>query len=122
MKKGYFDESSREWIVPILDKNGKPLDFKQGKIHVARDKTDPNKSDSFRVTRLVWGQQTDYLEKVNFIARILWHDGDISCWSCYYIFNRYGKWAYGQFGPMMPISDVIELHKYAREKGVLSNG
>jgi hypothetical protein len=53
------------------------------------------------------------------MAEILWGDGDISCWLCYYIFNRYGEWAFGQFGPMMPIDDLRELYEYAHEKGIL---
>lgn len=119
MNKGYFDESSKEWVVPIKDKQGKTLDLKKGKIHGARDKSDPKKKETFKVTRIVWGQQTDLPEKVNFIAEILWNDGDISCWSCYYIFDRYGKWAFGQFGPMMPIADLKELYDYAHEKRIL---
>jgi hypothetical protein len=119
MNKGYFDESSEEWIVPILDKHGKSLDLKKGKVHNARDKSDPNKKLAFKITKLVWGQQTDLSEKVNYIAQILWSDGDISCWLCYYIFDRNGKWAFGQYGPMMPIADLKELYDYAQEKSVL---
>lgn len=120
MNKGYFDRLSPEWIVPILDKRGKPLDLGKDRIHKVRDKSDPSKTDTFKVTRVVWGQQTDLPEKVNFIAEILWSDGeDISCWLCYYIFDRYGKWAFGQFGPMMPIVDFKELYEYAHEKGIL---
>lgn len=119
MNKGYFDESNQNWTVPLLDKHGKPLDFKKGKIHNSRDKFDPSKTHSFKVLKLVWGQQTDLPEKVNFVAKIQWADGDISCWLCYYIFNRYGKWAFGQYGPMMPMADFKELYEYAYEKGVL---
>lgn len=119
MNKGYFDELSQEWIIPIQDKQGRPLNLRKNRIHEARDKSDPNKTINFKVTRIVWGQQTDLPEKVNFIAEILWSDGDISCWLCYYIFDRYGKWAFGQFGPMMPIADFRELYEYAHEKGIL---
>ena len=119
MNKGYFDESSQEWIIPIQDKHGRSLNLKKGKIHGARDKSDPNKKFNFKVTKIVWGQQTDLAEKVNFIAEILWSDGDISCWLCYYIFNRYGNWAFGQYGPMMPIADFRELYEFAHEKGIL---
>lgn len=119
MNRGYFDSSSSEWIIPILDKRGKPLDLKKDKIHGAREKSDPSKKNRFKITRVVWGQQTDVPEKVNFIAEISWSDGDISCWSCYYIFDRHGRWAFGQFGPMMPIADFRELYEYAREKGIL---
>jgi hypothetical protein len=119
LNKGYFDEFIQEWIVPIQDKEGKPLNLRKGKIHKARDKSDPNKTNDFKVTRVVWGQQIDLPEKVNFIAEIQWSDGDISCWLCYYIFNRYGKWAFGQFGPMMPIPDFKELYEYAHEKGII---
>jgi hypothetical protein len=118
MNKGYFDKSSPEWIVPIQDKHGNSLNLRKDRIHKARDKSDPSKTISFKVTSLVWGQQTDLPEKVNFIAKILWSDGEISCWLCYYIFNRYGKWAYGQFGPMMPIADFRELCEYAMRKGL----
>ena len=119
MNKGYFDSSSSEWIVSIQDKHGRPLDLKKGKIHEAREKSDPDKTNSFKVERVVWGQQTDLPEKVNFIAEILWSDGDISCWLCYYIFDRYGRWAFGQYGPMMPFVDFKELYEYAHEKGIL---
>jgi len=119
MNKGYFDELSQEWVIPIQDKRGRPLNLNKGRIHKARDKSDPTKTTNFIVTRMVWGQQTDLPEKVNFIAEILWSDGDISCWLCYYIFNRYGKWSFGQFGPMMPIADFRELYEYAHEKGIL---
>jgi len=119
MKKGYFDESSQEWIISIEDKHGRALNLRKGRIHKARDKSDPNKTHNFKVTRMVWGQQTGYPEKVNFIAEIQWSDGDISCWLCYYIFNRDGKWAFGQFGPMMPIADFRELYEYAYEKRIL---
>jgi hypothetical protein len=119
MNKGYFDELSQDWVVPIYDKRGKPLDFVKGKVHGARDKSNPNKKDTFIIKKLVWGQQTDVPDKVSFIAEILWDDGDISCWLCYYIFNRYGKWAFGQFGSMMPVGDLRELYEYAHEKGIL---
>jgi len=119
MNKGYFDKSSPEWIVPILDKRGRPLDLRKDKIHEPRDKTDPNKTTSFKVTRVVWGQQTDLPDKVNYIAEILWSDGDISCWLCYYTFDRKGRWWYGQSGPMMPVADLRELYEYAHEKGIL---
>jgi hypothetical protein len=119
MNKGYFDELSQEWVVPIRDKHGRPLDLKTDMTHKARDKSDPNKKTPFKVTKLVWGKQTDLSEKVIFIAKTLWRDGGISCWLCYYIFNRYGKWAFGQYGTMMPIADFKELYEYAHEKAVL---
>lgn len=119
MNKGYFDELSQDWTIPIQDKRGRPLNLSKDQVHKARDKSDPSKTTNFKVTRMVWGQQTDLPEKVNFIAEILWSDGDISCWLCYYIFDRYGKWAFGQFGPMMPITDLRELYEYAHEKGIL---
>lgn len=119
MIKGYFDESNQEWIIPIKDKTGKLLDLKKDKIHKARDKTNPNKINNFRIKRIVWRQQSGRHEKVNFIAEILWSDGNVSCWLCYYIFNRYGKWAFGQYGPMIPITDFKELYEYACEKGIL---
>jgi hypothetical protein len=119
MNKGYFDESNKGWVIPIKDQRGRPLDIKKDKIHQARDKSNPSKKFSFKFRKLVWGQQTDVPEKVNFIAEILWRDGDISCWLCYYIFNRNGNWAFGQYGPMMPITDLKELYEYARQKGVL---
>jgi len=119
MNKGYFDGLNKEWTIPIQDKRGIPLILSKDMEHKARDKSDPNKTNSFKVTRMVWGQQTDLPEKVNFIAEILWSDGDISCWLCYYIFDRYGKWAFGQFGPMMPIADFRELYEYAHEQGIL---
>ena len=119
MNKGYFDELSQERVIPIEDKHGRPLNLRKDRIHKARDKSDPNKTNNFKVTRMVWGQQTDLPEKVNFIAEIQWSDGDISLWLCYYIFDRDGKWAFGQFGPMMPIADFRELYEYAHEKRIL---
>jgi hypothetical protein len=119
MNKGYFDESSQDWIIPIQDKHGRMLNLRKGGIHKARDKTHPDKTNNFKVTKIVWGQQTDLAEKINFIAEILWSDGDISCWWCYYIFDLYGRWAFGQFGPMMPIADFRELYEYAHEKGII---
>ena len=116
MNKGYFDELIPEWVVPIEDKFGKSLDLNKNVEHTARDKSDPNKTIIFKIKRLVWGQQTDLPEKVNLIAEIQWSDGDISCWLCYYIFNRYGRWEFGQFGPMMPIGDLQELVTYAMNK------
>ena len=77
MNKGHFDEFSQEWIVPIQDKEGNPLNLRKGKIHKARDKSDPNKTNNFKVTRVVWGQQTDLPEKVNFIAEIRYVGEDI---------------------------------------------
>ncbi len=117
--KSYFDKSCNEWIVPIRDKKGRTLDLKKDKTHYARDKSDPSKKNEFKATKLVWGQQSDLPEKVNYIAKIVWSDGDISCWFCYHIFDRKGKWAFGQYGPMMPIADFIELSEYAHEKGIL---
>jgi hypothetical protein len=119
MNKGYFDNSNPDWIVHISDKRGRPLDLGKDKIHKARDKSNPKKMNGFKIIRGVWGQQTDLPEKVNVIAEILWDDGDTSCWLFYYIFDRYGKWAFGQFGPMMPIADFRELYEYAHEKGIL---
>ncbi|MGD0449927.1 MAG: hypothetical protein ABSA79_02585 [Candidatus Bathyarchaeia archaeon] len=119
MNKGYFDELNKEWVVPIQDKHGTSLNLRKDMVHRARDKSDQNKTDNFKVMRLVWGRQTDLPEKVNFIAKIQWSDGDISCCLCYYIFNRYGKWAFGQFCPMIPTSDFKELYEYAKEKGIL---
>jgi len=119
MKKGYFDGSSPDWIVNIQDKKGNRLDFGKDKKHYARDKSDPDKKLDFKITKLVWAQQTDKPEKINFIAQIQWQSGRIDCWSCYYIFNRYGKWAFGQFGIMIPTDDFRELHEYAHEKGIL---
>jgi hypothetical protein len=120
MKKGYFDESSQDWVVPIKDEYGNMLDLRKGRMHSARDKSNPSKKLDFKIRRLVWGQHPNLPEMVSFIAEIQWSDGDeISCWLCYYILNRYGKWAFGQFGPMMPSSDLKELYEYANEKGIL---
>lgn len=119
MLKGYFDQSSPEWVVPLRDKAGKPLDFGKGKVHSSRDKSDPHKTWKFRIERLVWGQQTCLPEKVNFIAEIRWEDRGTGCWLCYYILNRHGRWAFGQYGPMIPVADLKELYQYAHEKGVV---
>jgi hypothetical protein len=119
MNKGYFDQFSQDWVAPIQDEHGNKLDFKKGRIHSMRDKSDPSKKLAFEIKRLVWGQHSNYPEMVSFIAEIQWEDGDVGCWLCYYIFNRYGKWAFGQFGPMMPSSDLKELYDYAHEKGIL---
>jgi len=120
MNKGYFDGSSPgEWIVPIPDKEGRHLDLRKGRTHKARNK-DPSKPPlKFKVRKVVWGQRTDMPEMVSFIAEIEWEDGTVSCRLCYYIFNRKGKWAFGQYGPMMPAADLRELYEYAHEKGVL---
>jgi len=120
VNKGYFDKSSPEWIVPLKDEHGELLNLKKKKIHTARDKLNPNKKFRFRINSIVWGQQTDLAEpKVNFIAEILWDDETVSCWLCYYTLNKYGRWHFGQYGPMMPITDLMELYEYAHEKGIV---
>lgn len=122
MRMGYFDRKDDRWVIPIPDKHGKHLDLHKDRVHTAKDKYDRNKKLHFEVKRLVWGQQSDYPEKIIVLEEIEWESNrKIELRIGYYTTSKTGHWWWGQFALMIPKEDFQELLRYGREKGVLSH-
>ena len=116
--KGYFDKKDPEpWIIPILDRSGKPL--RPTRHGSARDKYDKSKRHPYTIIKMVWWQPSDDPEYIYMLQEMDYKE-QIQFRLCYYTLSANGKWWWGQSAPIISKREYEALHAYAIEKGVLT--
>jgi hypothetical protein len=120
MLKGCFLEKDTIREIPIKDKTGKNLLLKLGGSSIPKGKTRKDRLD-YKISKVVWGQQSNAPDKVILIEELLWEDNRKELRFCYRTQDhKKGRWWWGQFALMVPVQDIEELLKLARENGLIS--
>ncbi|OLS14558.1 MAG: hypothetical protein RBG13Loki_1841 [Promethearchaeota archaeon CR_4] len=119
-QKGYFPEGEIDREIPIHDRTGKNLRLNTDGSIIPKGQHAKDKV-SFKIGKVVWGQQSDAPEKVILIEEILWEDGRKELRFGYRtITHEKGAWWWGESALMTPIEDIQELLHLARKNGLLS--
>lgn len=119
MINGYFSEEDRVREIPIKDRAGKTLRLKLegGIVPKGRSRKD---RVHFKINKVVWGQQTNVIDKIILIEELLWDDGRKELRFGYRTqTHEKGLWHWGEFALMAPIKDIDELLQIAKEKGLI---
>lgn len=86
--------------------------------------TDINgKRVKFEVGKYVTLKQSDYPEKIFVLQEIIFTSGKKEIRIAYYIIGKKprmkGKWVWGQFCPLLPKRDLVQLLKKAKKEGII---
>lgn len=120
MMKGCFLEKDAIREIPIKDRTGKNLILTLEGSSTSKGMSKKVKFP-YKISKVVWGQQSNAPDKVILIEELLWGDGRKELRFCYRTqTHEKGLWWWGQFALMVPIGDIQELLKLAEEKGLLT--
>jgi hypothetical protein len=119
MLKGCFLEKDIIREIPIEDKTGKRLRLRLQGSFTPKGRSKKDRV-SYKISKVVWGQQSNVPDKVILIEELLWGDGTKSLRFCYRTQTHdKGLWWWGQFALMVPLRDIEELLQLAKEKGLI---
>lgn len=119
MMKGCFLEKDEVREIPIKDKTGKKLRLKLEGSSTPKGRLKKEKLH-YKISKVVWGQQSNALDKVILIEELLWSDGRKELRFCYKTQTaKKGLWWWGQFALMVPVEDIEELLQLAKENGLI---
>jgi len=119
MIKGYFSEQDRVREIPIKDRTGKTLCLKLKGGMTPKGMTEKDRI-SFKINRVVWGQQTNVPDKIMLIEELLYDNVRKELRFGYRTqTHKKGSWWWGESALMAPTNDIEELLQLAKEKGLI---
>jgi hypothetical protein len=119
MIKGYFLEEDKVREIPIKDRTGKNLHLKLEGSVTPKGKLKKDKLH-FKISKVVWGQQSNDQTKIILIEELVWDDGRKELRFGYRPqTHEKGLWWWGQSALMAPVNDIKELLQLAKEKGLI---
>ena len=119
MMKGCFLEEDTIREIPVKDRTGRKLRLKLEGSSTPKGMSKKEKFP-YKISKVVWGQQSNAPDKVILIEELLWGDGRKELRFCYRTqTHEKGLWWWGQFALMVPVKDIEELLQLAKEKGLI---
>ena len=118
MMKDYFLEEDKVREIPIKDRSGKTLRLKLEGSTTPKGGSKKDKSH-YKISKVVWGQQSNAPDKVILIEELLWDDGRKELRFGYRTQTHKKSLWWGQFALMAPVKDIEELLQLAKDKGLV---